>query len=288
MFAPIYTGFQLSFYGLTGTKEIKAQGQAKGSSKYKLEGGELAEKKKRVKNGERTKVYQKRQCKAERKYKLNKSLVKKKIFAFYHLPKKAQYFRLWTLTYPAGTEDKIAYKIQNNFLTRLRSELRLQDYIWIAERQKNNTIHFHFIFAQYIDITKANNYAKKSINNAIEKGEIIANKSQYFDYNGLDVSKKVGDFNTVAKYLTKYVTKNNTESTRLPYYCSTSISRLFTTLILSAEEIERIINIGQIKISKKEIFESDYFAFWAVEKIKISEVFSGLFAVNEEIYNKRK
>lgn len=260
----------------------------KGSSKYKFAEGELITKNSCT-NDKKSAIFAptnevSKVCDKTRTYTLNKSKVKKKIFAFYHLPDKQRYFRLWTLTFPSGTQDDICYKIFNNFLTRMRTEQRLQDYIWIAERQANGTIHFHMLFAQFINITEANNLAKIAINGAIKRGEIHSNTGIYEKYNGLDVSKKCGNFNSVAKYLTKYVTKNNTQSNRLPYYCSKSISHLFTTLALTAEEVSNMIDAELLSVSSLPIIEGDFFAFFAVNKIDIGKVFSSLFAVNSVIY----
>lgn len=284
MFAPIYTGFILSFYCLVATKKVASSKQLGGSSKYSIKDGEIITKKRTSEKKSNEKEKKEKKDDKKKVYKLNKSMVKKKIFAFYHLENKQKYFRLWTLTFPINTEDKVCYKIHNIFLTRLREELGLKDYIWVAERQQNGTLHFHFIFSQFLDITKANYYAKKAVNNAIKRDEIDTGGIFYENYNGLDVSKKVGNFNTVCKYLTKYVTKNNTESERLPYYCSTKISRLFTTKIFNNEEIEELINIGMLQVKEKIIYENEYFDVFAIDKINIEIIFGNMFIANNLIY----
>jgi hypothetical protein len=285
MFAPEYTGYILSFYGCTAVTGSSTASPCKGSSKYTVDCGEVTDKPRPTGKASKASRQAGKQAPEFREYSLNKKLVKQKMFAFYHLEGKAKYFRLWTLTFPAGTQDYIAYKLHNNFLTRLRTELGLTSYIWVAERQKNSTLHFHFIFAQYLDIREANYYAQKAINNAIKRGEIVANLSEYKYYNGLDVSKKVGNFQSVAKYLTKYVTKNNTTCARLPYYCSVDISRLFTTSVFSPEEIEEIIAQNALKITEKPIFESEYFAFFGIISIDIAKIFAPLFSLNNYIYS---
>jgi len=288
MFAPKYSVGTLCFYGLTYFKSGVSTKNVRGSSRYEFQEGELVLKNKcYVDNLTTQKSYEDRVLNY-REYKLNKKIVRRKVFAFYHLPNASRYFRLWTLTFPEGTGDYYAYRLLNNFLTRLRTECELKDYIWVAERQKNNTLHFHLIFSKFISIKKANKFALTAIKSYIKKGWIKYSLDKIEKYNGLDVSKKCGSFKSVAKYLTKYVTKNNTTCARLPYYCSQSISRLFTCIWVSDDDIQKMIAKGDLQLSKECLFQTEYFEFFGVQITDYRCVFSQLIAINEYVYNYRE
>lgn len=62
-----------------------------------------------------------------------------------------------TLTLPAAqihTDEEIKAKCLNQFLIEIRKASGLKDYIWKAERQENNNIHFHILINQYIHYAK--------------------------------------------------------------------------------------------------------------------------------------
>lgn len=292
MFAPKYPANYLCYYGITSTRPTKHENMGYGSSKYLFSEGELIDKKELSNSPKNTTPPAKKSIKDRmldfREYSINKSKVRQKIFAFYHLKDSYKYFRLWTLTFPKGTHDNTAYKILNNWLTRMRTELGLKNYIWIAERQQNSTIHFHLIFAQYINIQKANYYASKAINNSIKKGEIWRQDNKELNYNGLDVSKKCGSWTQVAKYVTKYITKSTTTCTRLPYYCSQTISRLFTKLVVTEEYINNQIQDNKISIDTCPKYTSDFYEFYTVKIKDINSIFAQLFTINNYIYSLQK
>ena len=126
----------------------------------------------------------------------------------------------WTITFPENTTDDTAYILLNKWLTRLRTEKMLKEYLWVGERQENNTIHFHMVINQKMNVQKANKYMRASIMHRINKGEIIYDRIAAMRYNGVDIAKdrktkRVTNFakqnkeKSLSNYLTKYVTKNN-------------------------------------------------------------------------------
>lgn len=69
--------------------------------------------------------------------------------------KKIYNFRLSfvTLTLPAPqqhSDTEIKKKCLNNFLSIMRNRFGLRNYIWVAELQQNQNIHFHLVFDLYI------------------------------------------------------------------------------------------------------------------------------------------
>ena len=86
-------------------------------------------------------------------------------------------------------------------------------------------------------------------------------------------------------YLTKYVSKNNTKSDRLPWHCSRDISALFISINysdVSMLEITDLIsnNPNSVISYEKEYFTMHYFTFEPLD-----EWFNDLTAINNHIYS---
>lgn len=155
-----------------------------------------------------------------------------------------------TLTLPSQQRhsDIEIKRIFNNFLTTLRKRYGMNDYVWKAELQKNQNIHFHLttnIFIHHSTIrTLWNNCinrlgyiseyqshfdkmtfeeyktlrlenAKKSNNNIGEEGIIKAyndgKKNNWSNPNSTDV-KTVFKVNNLAAYLAKYLSKKTAKN----------------------------------------------------------------------------
>ena len=71
-----------------------------------------------------------------------------------------------TLTLPAPQEHKDLEikKCLNNFLTRIRTVYEVKNYVWKAELQGNENIHFHLIIDQYIPHMAVRYYWNLAIN----------------------------------------------------------------------------------------------------------------------------
>lgn len=288
MFTFQYTVFELLGSGLLGLKKSFPKSDLLGSCKYMLVGGELTEKETKTKKKAQPNEEEAKQnpldIKEKKAHTINKKVVKRKMFAYANLTASKKYFRLWSISFPQGTQDEICYKLFNNWLTRLRTELNLRSYIWIAERQKNGTLHYHIVINSFLDVKRANKYMKTAINNAIEKGEIKYKAGQKVEYNGVDVSKNAGNPRALAKYITKYITKNSTECKRLVYYCSQDISQLFTAKIYTEEQLQILENRGAISISKEALFIGDFCDFYTTDKQDNKVLFEDMFKINNFIY----
>jgi len=71
-----------------------------------------------------------------------------------------------TLTLPSRQihSDIAIKKCLNNFLTRLRGTYKVQNYVWKAELQGNENIHFHLVFDKYISFAAVRYYWNMAIN----------------------------------------------------------------------------------------------------------------------------
>ena len=147
-----------------------------------------------------------------------------------------------TLTLPSKQQHsdvEIKKRCLNQFLVELRKAYGIKNYLWKAELQKNNNIHFHLLVDQYIDFqalrrrwnrilnkleyvdhyrtrmaamslseyhTMRCKYGKQDFSNSAA-AYAAGNKSNWSNPNTVDV-KSVYSKNELAIYLSKYICKN--------------------------------------------------------------------------------
>jgi hypothetical protein len=74
------------------------------------------------------------------------------------LEKSRKFLAFYSIRFPVGLPDEKAYKIFNTWFTRCRRDSGLKTYLWVAERQKNGTIHFHLLTNDFLPIKAVNGY----------------------------------------------------------------------------------------------------------------------------------
>lgn len=287
----------------------KIESRFGGSSKFKVLDDELIEKKIKQKRKERKELKKKdvnekesllceeneKESKigsdenAKKGYSLNKAKIKRKCHAFSRLEKSKKFLAFYSISFPMGLKDDLCYKLFNTWLTRCRKNSGLQSYLWVAERQKNRTIHFHLLTNDYMPIKIVNSYMAAAIATQKKKGIVQLKSVDTEKYNGVDVKKVGNDRKALINYLAKYITKNEIEFYRLPWHCSRDISRLFTSINFENEESEQYFN--QIPRDPKHYTEVKYTKYFNVAGFKFlpnNEVFTDLDGVNELIYNTNK
>lgn len=278
--------YQLTRLGLCAVKQKRQPLQFSGSSKFKCNNfhvmpkniaEQYEEKKEEIKPVKSVKTEEK-----ERKlYGLRKTKIRNKILNFFSLNKSKKFCAFYSISFPIGISDEIGYKLLNTWLTRCRKELGLRSYLWVAERQKNGTLHFHLITHNYMPIRKANDFMKAALYTQWEKGLINCKEEIILNYNGCDVDNlyqskknrhngkrlnKIQSQRKLSMYLTKYISKNDTKSERLPWHCSRDISALFISINyqdVSSLEIAQLVadNPEAVTIYDKEYFTMYYFKF---------------------------
>lgn len=205
--------------------------------------------------------------KTARSYNLNKTKVRKKITALCRLDNAKRFIAFYSISFPVNAPDDVLYRIFNKWLTNCRKRYNLNTYLWVAERQKNETLHFHLLTTDRMNVQEVNKAMSESINNEVLKGNLSWGNSSKENYNGVDVDspqkpkkrqnetreqyrKRLSKRNKVDKkqvvkwittYLTKYITKNNIEFKRLPWHCSRNVSALFTSVVISDDYINEVI-----------------------------------------------
>lgn len=174
-------------------------------------------------------------------YKLNKNKVRSKILAYANLKQSKRFMAFYSISFPKSLSDEFIRQIHNTALTRIRKYRKNFSYIWVAERQKNGTLHFHMLTNQWLNIRVVNHIYAKAIQNVIKINNIENVKFEIKKYNGVDV-KLVDSIQRLTKYLTKYLTKNNELFNGLCWNSDSSVSSLVTTLYLNDTEYKTIYN----------------------------------------------
>lgn len=194
--------------------------------------------------------------KFENLYSLNKSKVRSKMMAYSMQKRSLKFMAFYSISFPKGLPDDIIRKIHNTCLTRIRKVRKNFSYIWVAERQKNGTLHFHMLTNSWLNIRIINHIYAKAIDNQIKKDLKDFVNYDKSKYNGVDV-KLVRDRKNLTKYLTKYLTKNNNKFNGLCWNCDSSTSALITSVYLNDHEFQKIAN----KVIYMKSFEKQYSIF---------------------------
>lgn len=209
-------------------------------------------------------------------YKIDKRTVTKRLSTFWQTLSGEKQLYFWTITFPQGTTETEGHKLFNIWLTRMRDEMNLRSYLWVKELQANGTIHFHIAVHQKLAVKQANRFMRASIMRAIDNQQISWERHKAVKYNGVDIAKdrktkRVVNFakskkaKALSNYLTKYVTKNQTEFTMLAWHCSRDYSNIITSFALTREEVKKFRLHKEINENK--FYENDYFKifYWSTK-----------------------
>lgn len=185
--------------------------------------------------------------KRERFYTVPIMKVRDKCDAFFALRASRAFCAFYSVSFPAGISDDVAFRLWNVWLTRIRKDKKRFDYLWVTERQGNGTIHFHMITNSFLNIRVVNYYMAAAIQTAVDAKECEWGDSSKSIYNGVDV-KRVHNSKGVSRYLTKYLAKKKKDKDgnvievdnrfkRLAWHCSRRVSALFTARIVNGDHL---------------------------------------------------
>lgn len=230
--------------------------------------------------------------KKTRLYRINKKEVIHKIRGYLNQMKGEKMLYFWTVTFPMGTTDDAAFILLNKWLTRLRKEKMIKEYLWITERQENNTLHYHIVINRKMDVKKANKYMRASIMYSIGTGEVKWTREQAIKYNGVDIcknrkTKRVTNFGkgkkqkSLALYLTKYITKNNGDFSHLAWHSSREYSNIITSIRITEREYS-VSKCGEL-ISKEVKMENEWYIFRAWKKETPKDLLQYLHEINNYV-----
>lgn len=177
-----------------------------------------------------------------RKYRMNVSKFRAKACSYAMLRKSMLFLAFYSISFPKGFDDDLAYKVLNSALTQLRKNFGLKSYMWVMERQRNNTIHYHLLTNDYMYISDVNRVFATSIQYYVEKNEASWGNSSFEKYNGVDVKavNKKGKYRNnltrnqiidkVIGYLSKYMSKDIYSESHRVWHCSRLVSALFISV----------------------------------------------------------
>lgn len=228
-----------------------------------------------------------------REYRVNKVEVKNRIQGMINTRRGKRELYFWTITFPAGIPDDLAYQAFNTWLTALRQKKFLRNYLWVAERQKNGTVHFHMTVPHKMSVVLANRYMRTTLTGYCKKG-LLGNYSvfQAKRYNGVDLAKnrktgRVTNFaikkgmRALSFYLTKYVTKNDAGFPHLAWHNSRGFSALFTGVTFTVNEF---LKVGFDKLLfRRSVLNNQFFMFFPWAKDPPDLLFDHLHDLNSYI-----
>ena len=243
-------------------------------------------------------------------YKINKQRVRKRLTALCRLEKSKQFLAFYSISFPVKTADNVIYQIFNKWLTNCRTRYGLTTYVWVCERQKNGTLHFHLLTNNRMEIQTINKAMARSIETTVNQGLAEWGSSSKTLYNGVDVDcvqkpkkrqhetreayrKRIKAYSRstiyerirwATLYMTKYMTKNDETFTHMPSHCSRDISQLFTSIVLSDKDAEIYLKEMIDDPNKYDIRQNDRMTFYIFKDIQPEIVYSMLDKLNNILY----
>lgn len=230
---------------------------------------------------------------------LNKTKVSGKMAALFNLSESRKFIAFYSISFPINITDDLAFVCWNLFLSHLRKYFKLTNYLWITERQKNKTIHYHLLTNQFLPIKQINKLMANILDRKSKAGLLDWGNGSREKYNGIDVDsiynskrhKKTGKMlnktqlrHWISKYLTKYVTKNNEKFQHLAWHCSRSISILFTSEVFLYSNRENYTR--QLPRNNKlyQIYESDFYSVCVFLFIPHQKIFEKIRRYNDLLF----
>lgn len=245
-----------------------------------------------------------------RTYKINKPKVRKRLIALCRLNTSRRFLGFYSVSFPLRAPDVAIYEIFNKWLTNCRTRYGLTTYVWVAERQKNGTLHFHILTNNRMDIHKVNKAMANSINTSVLQGKLSWGQSSVTLYNGVDVDsiqrpkrrqhesreqyrRRISEHRKhtirervqfAVKYMTKYMAKGDDEFFHLPFHCSRDISQLFTSIVLTDEDMKRYLQYLSDDESDYIIYSDDKKTVYTFKKMPPDMLYNMLDRLNNMLY----
>lgn len=202
-----------------------------------------------------------------------------------------------TLTLPAGQmhpDTFIKSECLNHFLVELRKFYNVKNYVWKAELQKNENIHFHLITDQYLDYQAL----RRRWNRILSKHGYISAYSERFskmsltDYHNLRNKSDKCDFHISAKAYaagqkSKWSNPNTVDVRKvrdkkdLAIYLAKYISKPIEETEPDAELTERQINFGRSWSRSYSLAQLKYINKFTLDEI--SNIYKYLRSVPDKV-----
>ena len=148
-------------------------------------------------------------------------------------------------------------------------------------------------------ISIVNNYMKECIRTQNIKENLGISKYIIDNYNGVDVDNiweskknrkapkrlnKTEATRKISMYLTKYVSKNDTKTDRLPWHCSRDISALFISINYTDVSMLEITDLISNNPDAVMSYQQEYFTMHFFKFPPLDEWYHELTEINNHIY----
>ena len=164
----------------------------------------------------------------------------------------------------------------NNFLTSLRQSIGVKNYVWKAELQQNENIHFHLVIDKYCSYQAIRHYWNKAINKLgyVDRYSERFNKltlKEYCELRNIPVNKGIKAYNNGK--LSKWESPNSVDvvSVRTDRDVSNYLSKYFAKSDDSNIDEDRIRAFGRVWSRSQSLSRLKY-----INKFDLSEINSYL------------
>lgn len=208
-----------------------------------------------------------------------------------------------TLTLPSKqSHSDIALKSAlNTFLTNMRQKFGLKNYVWKAELQRNENIHFHLVFDIYIHHKAIRYYWNLALENlgyisAYQKEWGGLSLQEYADKRGISIHKAISGFqNGVATKWRSPGTEQVTairSAAQLGYYVSKYLSKSLSGQSkksksgkpsVSISELVRIRHFGRTWGRSQSLSKITYITRYVWDDLKIFLTSAGSLQANFQV-----
>lgn len=224
-------------------------------------------------------------------YSINKRKVRARLQNFMNTDYGDSNLYFYTVTFAKGTSEQVGTKLINSVLTVLRSRYQVEHYLWIKERQKNGTIHYHICIFHYVRVRIINELVKKYIKHGIRKGTINWSTTAANNYNGVDIAKDrktriptnfSNDYSgkRITSYITKYITKSCGEFKGKAWSSSSSLACVSDGICCTIEEVLTMYS-SEI-INDNAVYENEWCFVFRWKKEAPPDITATLRAINNE------
>lgn len=233
----------------------------------------------------------------ERLYSMNAGKFRRKAFAYALLRKSLRFLAFYSISFPLGIPDDVAFRIWNKLLTRLRRSLGLKSYLWCMERQKNGTVHYHMLTNDFMNVTEVNRYAAVAIDNEVIRGNCSWGNSCFERYNGVDVKAIVKSstrlqmtdrmklITRVARYLSKYMSKDLRRERHRVWHCSRLVSALCVAASVDECDFRELVDEAEASGRPVKVIQAQFASVVICPVIESVAFRDTLIRINDAIYD---
>lgn len=186
-----------------------------------------------------------------------------------------------TLTLPVNqfTSDLSIKQALNHFLTQLRQKFGLKNYVWKAELQKNQSIHFHIIIDIYIHHSAIRYYWNQAIEvlgyvSEYHKKYSKLSLRDYAELRGISIQEAIKPFRYGRDTNWQSPPTEQIKAVRNPSQLAGYLAKYIIKPLqaqeqsITEEEIERIISFGRFWGRSQSLSSIHYISHYCWESLK--------------------